>query len=1143
MHTHRTGDLSDTSSRIALVDLAGSERQRAAQTEGERLKEGACINKGLLSLGNVIEALASNSDGKKGKQFTRFVQYRDSTLTWLLREALGGNSKTVMVATLSPSALNYEESLSTLKYADRAKKIQNAVSVNKDSKKQVIFALREEIKMLKDELEQLRACAGVADGCFVQPGSVTVSKEDPYLLQIDPLPCLHDAVLHWIGGSSTCYVSSADHTSARAVTNIEAASAQEPLKHADHTIKLAKSKGIREYHCLFVKTADGVLLYPTFGAAYDGRPCAFTPRPEEDCPEVKVDGMEVVGPEKLASGSHVEVGEYQFIYVDPENVSDCVQFHQRCTRLERERVAADREAVTTAKRVAHLLSEAGLETRNLPTKEEALAAKGVQGEQLVVRTAAGPAVFVWEGSTEAGCWRPATAVQAELGAAALVDKMKNEVETGRRLAAILSGTVQLEELPDIAELAPPTGKTDRQAKHLVRSKETGVKVVEYDQQLKRWVTVPEAVAELTARAAADDVEKRRRAEAADAFKKEIQAKVTDLDDAKRQLAETTAAHGEQMEMSKKELSSAKNRISELERQLAAKESMIQQHANSQSLEISKLKHALDDVTQEYEQKSNRSEHIIQQLEESYASTKYEFRKSESLLETTLATKQKAVEQANHFRQDLQQAILEQSALKTEKERLETLLSEQGSVIAKLQKEIAEADELRRESASGETKQVQQLLDAKEAAHHRLVEEKEQLDGNLRRLSKHYLTLQEELQEQQSRLADYREQLEAEQEQRREEMDKATQFQKEVEQLRGEKQDLIDRLKAVQNDPKKKEQELKRKQENEALKDRLEHLETERKQAEGSRNYAEQTARGVQQRVTDLQERVKSTTRQYQNVKEAHESTNEKLRQANALLAAQKEEIDKVKTQLKQITSQPGFVTGAEQGRRDLDLSIQLEMAREENQKMQQKLTDTRMLHERSTDSAKQLARDKQDLDDALRRVKEKHRETQSQLAAMTSRADRLKEMSHKLQSKTKRRDDDDQPSSSGKRSHGQSSHGTPTPRKSVQPVPGLGGRKRSMSNDGKLPSYAKPTSAWNSHCDEDSLPGGTPTASPLSSSLKMNTPRKRKPDGKKGTPTSPSGFQNGLPSPRGPIVASPRGAPPRAKRSISEPRSARTIEM
>ena len=90
-----TGDLCDTSARVALVDLAGSERQRAAGTEGERLKEGACINKGLLSLGNVIEALASNAD-KKGKH-ARFVQYRDSTLTWLLREALGGNSKTIMV--------------------------------------------------------------------------------------------------------------------------------------------------------------------------------------------------------------------------------------------------------------------------------------------------------------------------------------------------------------------------------------------------------------------------------------------------------------------------------------------------------------------------------------------------------------------------------------------------------------------------------------------------------------------------------------------------------------------------------------------------------------------------------------------------------------------------------------------------------------------------------------------------------------------------------------------------------------------------------------------------------------------------------------------------------------------------------------
>ena len=92
----QTGDLSETNSRIALVDLAGSERQTTAKTEGERLREGSSINKGLLSLGNVIEALASNTEGKS-KKHQRFVQYRDSTLTWLLKEALGGNSRTAMV--------------------------------------------------------------------------------------------------------------------------------------------------------------------------------------------------------------------------------------------------------------------------------------------------------------------------------------------------------------------------------------------------------------------------------------------------------------------------------------------------------------------------------------------------------------------------------------------------------------------------------------------------------------------------------------------------------------------------------------------------------------------------------------------------------------------------------------------------------------------------------------------------------------------------------------------------------------------------------------------------------------------------------------------------------------------------------------
>jgi hypothetical protein len=108
-------------SRICLVDLAGSERQDKTHAEGARLKEGANINKSLSTLGLVIKALAKKSTKKK----KNFVPYRDSTLTFLLKDNLGGNARTVMVAALSPASDNFEETLSTLRYANEAKSITN----------------------------------------------------------------------------------------------------------------------------------------------------------------------------------------------------------------------------------------------------------------------------------------------------------------------------------------------------------------------------------------------------------------------------------------------------------------------------------------------------------------------------------------------------------------------------------------------------------------------------------------------------------------------------------------------------------------------------------------------------------------------------------------------------------------------------------------------------------------------------------------------------------------------------------------------------------------------------------------------------------------------------------------------------------
>ncbi|XP_058635690.1 kinesin-like protein KIF1A isoform X2 [Onychostoma macrolepis] len=155
-HDSETDNTSEKVSKISLVDLAGSERADSTGAKGTRLKEGANINKSLTTLGKVISALAEVDSGsnknKKKKKVESFIPYRDSVLTWLLRENLGGNSRTAMVAALSPADINYDETLSTLRYADRAKQIRCNAVINEDPNNRLVRELKEEVSRLKDLL-------------------------------------------------------------------------------------------------------------------------------------------------------------------------------------------------------------------------------------------------------------------------------------------------------------------------------------------------------------------------------------------------------------------------------------------------------------------------------------------------------------------------------------------------------------------------------------------------------------------------------------------------------------------------------------------------------------------------------------------------------------------------------------------------------------------------------------------------------------------------------------------------------------------------------------------------------------------------------------------------------------------------------
>ncbi|XP_017342909.1 kinesin-like protein KIF1B isoform X8 [Ictalurus punctatus] len=167
-HDNETDLSTEKVSKISLVDLAGSERADSTGAKGTRLKEGANINKSLTTLGKVISALAEVS---KKKKKTDFIPYRDSVLTWLLRENLGGNSRTAMVAALSPADINYDETLSTLRYADRAKQIKCNAVINEDPNAKLVRELKDEVTRLRDLLK----AQGLGDILDTPMGSLTAS--------------------------------------------------------------------------------------------------------------------------------------------------------------------------------------------------------------------------------------------------------------------------------------------------------------------------------------------------------------------------------------------------------------------------------------------------------------------------------------------------------------------------------------------------------------------------------------------------------------------------------------------------------------------------------------------------------------------------------------------------------------------------------------------------------------------------------------------------------------------------------------------------------------------------------------------------------------------------------------------------------
>lgn len=190
-HDYRTDETTERLARIRLVDLAGSERAKATEATGQRLREGGNINKSLTTLGRVIAALADPKTSKQGGRRARdVVPFRDSILTWLLKDSLGGNSKTAMIACIAPS--DYDETLSTLRYADQAKRIRLQATVNQDhvssaEKDAQIAEMVETIRTLRWTLNQQQQFATLPLQKVMQDQEAQVEKLREYTTKYESM--------------------------------------------------------------------------------------------------------------------------------------------------------------------------------------------------------------------------------------------------------------------------------------------------------------------------------------------------------------------------------------------------------------------------------------------------------------------------------------------------------------------------------------------------------------------------------------------------------------------------------------------------------------------------------------------------------------------------------------------------------------------------------------------------------------------------------------------------------------------------------------------------------------------------------------------------------------------------------------------
>eukprot|EP00759_Apiculatamorpha_spiralis_P001592 PhF_6_TR10568/c1_g1_i2/m.16832/K17916/KIF16B, SNX23; kinesin family member 16B len=690
--TFQSGDVCETFSRMNLVDLAGSERSSSAGTSGIRLQEGSNINKSLLTLGNVIEALASSSSGGGG--LTKgFVPYRDSVLTLLLKDALGGNSRTIMLAMISPSVLNYEETVNTLKYADRAKKITNIATVNVDSKKRMIFDLRNEIAMLRAQLQKYKDMSKMA--LSAEENILRLHREDPFLMQLQPVASTTEPLMFFINEGLTEVTSEANPSIQNEFVNI---------------IKLNKRFEVLPSHCFIERKGTSVNLR---GGSASG----------ELSLNEEVIGLGAKLP--IRSGNIVNIGEYSFKFVNPNEHLD-----ERPARGARRKSKVQRDLhdtiQSTLSGVVEAQSMAALET------------KGEVGDKIAVKMADGSiALYQWDDKETK--WTRIAADDVEECITSMVAGERAEAQMSQRIGSIISEVIKPSLLPQPHTLAK-THKATEDAEAVVTYDPQRERYAVYEVRDGAWRKASPATAELVSITFAAAQRLKDHTSKQQASRKALDEKCTTLAQAKEALARQLEEQERQLSERHVHLQNIQLAAQHVKHRLARKEALLVEQLQAFEKELTEIQRDANLTIEEMQVKCANIDEQNHRLEEKLESKIIEIDAKMKLLAMVDEAKDKALANLNLHKQQQsvlqkqhQETVVQLTHMKRTREDMEAKVRKQTEDLLQLQKEISDAKHVPEGSIRAQRDRARLMF-------HELEDQMGDLTESLEAMSVQYTTL-------------------------------------------------------------------------------------------------------------------------------------------------------------------------------------------------------------------------------------------------------------------------------------------------------------------------------------------------------------------------------------------------------------------